>query len=128
MLSVLGPVMLAVLGVCVIVAGWRVRSLIPAHFARCSGVWIDPRLQFSAERYTYEVDKVSYVGATRVKVSFRRSLGRAVEVAFDPADPATSYPAQLRTQGAVLIVTGGCSLLAAAALPVFVSVVLPLFG
>lgn len=45
-------------------------------------------------------------GVAKAKVLWRPQYGGACVVAYDPADPPRSQPAQLRWNGTVLIVTG----------------------
>ncbi len=94
----------------VVFAGVRVRALVPAHWHRTAGRWIGPQLQFTPASYEYELaDGRTYSGVSRIRVAFRAPSGGSCTVAYDPADPARSHPAQFRTQGTLLIWVGACA-------------------
>ncbi|UTX53770.1 DUF3592 domain-containing protein [Leucobacter aridicollis] len=108
--------LIAVSGV-VILAGLRVRRLVPKHWATVPGDWIGPALQFSPHPYRYRTpDGVERTGSSRVKVVWRAPFGGNCLVAYDPQNPATSQPAQLRTNGTLLIAVGAFAAIAGVAL------------
>lgn len=101
----------------VVLAGIRVRGLVPKHWASVRGEWIGPALRFSPHQYRFRApDGVERFGQTRVKVVWRAPHGGSCLVAYDPANPASSAPAQLRWNGALLIAVGGLAAVAGAVL------------
>lgn len=103
-------VAMILLGGVVVLVGIRVRTLVPKHWPTVRGHWIGPALQFSPSRYAYRTpDGVERGGSTSVRVLWRSPLGGTCEVAYDPEDLSRSHPAQLRGNGTVLIIVGGCA-------------------
>ncbi|UOR01508.1 hypothetical protein MUN77_15475 [Leucobacter allii] len=99
--------MLVIVGGLVAFAGFRVRALVPAHWTRVTGQWIGPSLRWSPSPYAYvTTEGVGHSGVARVRVMFRPPTGGTCVVAYDPADPSRSHPAQLRWNGGVLIAVG----------------------
>lgn len=99
--------MLVITGGLVAFAGFRVWALVPSHWTRVEGRWIGPSLRWSPSRYEYvTAEGVGRSGVARVKVMFRPPYGGTCVVAYDPADPSRSHPAQLRWNGGVLIAVG----------------------
>lgn len=99
--------MLVLTGGLVAFAGFRVRALVLSHWTRVEGRWIGPSLRWSPARYDYvTAEGVGHSGVARVRVMFRPPHGGTCIVAYDPADPSRSQPAQLRWNGGVLIATG----------------------
>ncbi|WP_461640644.1 hypothetical protein [Leucobacter sp. BZR 635] len=90
----------------VVLAGVRLRRLVPKHWETVRGEWIGPALRFSSHQYRFRTpDGVERFGQTRVKV-LRAVYGGACVVAYDPTDPTHAHPAQLRRNGTLLIIIG----------------------
>lgn len=99
-------VMLIIAAGLVVLAGVRVRRLVPRHWATVRGEWIGPALRFSSHQYRFRTpDGVERFGQTRVKV-LRALYGGSCVVAYDPTNPTHAHPAQLRRNGTLLIVVG----------------------
>lgn len=108
---------LVVLSCFVVFAGLRIRALVPKHWMIVQGEWVGPALQFSAHPYRYRTpDGVERIGSTRVKIVWRWPYGGGCLVAYDPEQPASSQPAQLRWNGTMLIIVGACCAVAGVAM------------
>lgn len=100
-------IMLVVVAGFVVLAGIRLRRAAPKHWLTARGEWVGPALRHAPQRYQYRTPDGSWhEGTTRVKVFWRPPHGGLCQVAYDPANPARSQPAQLRLGGTVLIGTG----------------------
>jgi len=103
---------LLLVGVLTIVAGVRLRRLVPTHWVRTRGRWTGPALQFEPDRYQFSArDGSTRSGTAAVKTS-RLWYGGTPTIAYDPDDPDRSQPAAFRRDGAVLIVVGGAAIIA----------------
>lgn len=110
-------VMLIIASGFVVLAGIRVRRLVPKHWATVRGEWVGPALRFSPHPFRYRTaDGVERSGQTRVKVVWRAPYGGSCLVAYDPENPTHAQPAQLRWNGTLLIVVGALAAVASVAL------------
>lgn len=112
----LACIMLLIAGACIVLAGIRVRGLVPQHWETVDGEWLGPALRHAPQRYRYRsLDGVERTGETRLKVFWRAQYGGRCQVAYDLADQARSQPTQLRGNGTVLIAVGVVAAVAAVA-------------